>query len=1023
MSDISATDTVKNFFPDNPFPGLRPFRTSEAHLFFGRRKQSDEILQKLLSNRFCAVTGASGSGKSSLIYCGLIPTLQNIHKGTPGEWITVITRPGNAPLAALMEKFGFTEGFHSKELMKNPDYLSLILKNKFPGGTNRILIILDQFEEVFRFSDNNKREDIDSPLLFTKVITGLVKQSIIPVYLIVTMRSDFIGECSKFPELTAMINSSNYLVPRMSLPDFREVIEGPVKVVGMRISPNLVESMLEDLGDNPDQLPVLQHALMRTWNYWIMHSDPERPIARSDYEAIGKIGKALSEHANEAYGELNEREKELCEKVFRTITEKGTDNKGLRKPARFGRLMEITQAERSDLKTVLDTFRSHGRSFITPSVETSLTDNTVVDISHESFMRIWDRLRIWVDEEAVSVQMYKRLAESALQYQKGRSGLWRPPDLQLALNWQKKNNPTQAWAERYNPAFERTMAFLATSQSVFRKEEENKIWIQKRQLRRTRYFAIVLGSVAIFSMGLYIWTRVLRVKAETEFQRAETQRQLAELKSLEALQQSEMAELAAREAREQRSLAEDQSKIADEQRLEAEKMAIEANRQASRATLNFSEANRQRSLALVSEKEAQEQRRQAELAREEAFQRRMLAVARSLAVKSIQVIADPELKALLAFQAYLFNKRFEGPHNDEHIYTGLYQALKLSLGNTYNVYIGHQDAVRSVKFVPGTQDFISAGSDGKILKWEISDTLKRSLTISEGRGHIETIEISPDGKWLLCAENQAGMLLFDNEKLSQPPVVLSGLNNSIHSVAISPDSKSFFSTGSSNVIEYWNLSGGTNMRFADHQDRINSLSLSPDGVLLAGGTRDGKLIVWRTKGETVSSEVYSDPLNSIQCVAYAPDYRYLASGNIKGEILIFRADNFKLIKVISGHSARITELSFSPDGKILASSSYDGTILCWNMEDLTSPPVVLNDHDGFAFTVAFSSDGKHFVSGSAEGNRLILRPAYSNSLAEQICKQVKRNLTPEEWNTYVGSDIPHEETCPNSDRLLMDSKQ
>jgi len=1007
----SASKDNRNIIPDNPFPGLRPFKTTESHLFFGRRKQTDEALNNLLTHRFCAVTGASGSGKSSLIYCGIITALGNNSESVSGNWKIITTRPGNSPVTNLLHKVKEITGKDPGEDGTRVPDICRILRESFQENDAKVLIIIDQFEEVFRFSGNEQPSAADASFSFARLLTDLVLQDEFPIYLIITMRSDFIGECSRFLELTALINRSNYLVPRMTRDDFREVIEGPVKVVGASIEDSLVETMLHDLGDNPDQLPVLQHALMRTWSYWSLHNDLKKPIVVSDYEAIGRLEKALSEHANEAYDELNEREKEACEKIFRTLTERGTDNKGVRKPASVNKLAEICLLTPDEVIRILDVFRLPGRSFVTPSADMALSDDTVVDISHESFMRIWDRLKAWVDEEAAGVQMYKRLAESAMQYQAGRSGLWRPPDLQLAVNWRKKTKPTLAWAERYDPAFERTMVFLDTSEKEFLKEEENKLRLQKRQLRRTRIFALVLGTAAIISLGLFVWTRELQVQAEKEFQRAETQRMLAEQKTIEAQEQSELAEKAAEEAREQRALAEDQSKIAEEQRLQAERNAREATRQAALATRNLSEANRQRSIALNNEKEANVQREQAENARVEAFQRRMLSTAKSMSVKSLQATTDTDLRALLAYQAYIFNERFNGPANDVDIYTGLYQSMKSLLGDTYNVYKGHSEAVRTVVFIPGSSSFISAGSEGSILKWDMSDPEKNFSTITRGRNIIETIRVSPDGKKLFCAENRNGILVFNIENPQQQPATLVGTDANIRAIAMSPDNRTMFTTGLNNTIEYWNLDTGSSLLFANPGNRVNAIALSPDGILLASGTRDGKLTVWRTKSETISTDIYNDPANPVQSLAFSPDFKYLAAGNMNGDIKIFRADNFNLVRILSGHEARITDLGFSPDGQILASSSYDSNVLFWNMNDLTSPPVIFSDHSGFAFSVTFNSTGDYMVSGSSEGDKLISRPVYSKMLADQICNLVTRDMNNEEWNTYVGDDIPYEETC------------
>jgi hypothetical protein len=148
------------------------------------------------------------------------------------------------------------------------------------------------------------------------------------VSVVLTMRSDFIGECSVYQNLTALINRSNYLIPQLTSDDFRKAIEGPVGVGGAIIDIALVEQLLDEVGDNTDQLPVLQHSLMRTWDYWMMQNDPEKPISAGDYEAIGRMEKALSDHANEAYEELDENQRIICEICLKPSQKRGVTTGG-----------------------------------------------------------------------------------------------------------------------------------------------------------------------------------------------------------------------------------------------------------------------------------------------------------------------------------------------------------------------------------------------------------------------------------------------------------------------------------------------------------------------------------------------------------------------------------------------------------------------------------------------------------------------------------------------------------------------
>ena len=173
-----------------------------------------------------------------------------------------------------------------------------------------LLILVDQFEELFRFADLAKHDGTeDDAKAFVKLLLDAAQQTDVPVYVVITMRSDFLGDCDRFPGLPEAITDSPYLTPRLTRDELQAAITGPVGVRGGRIAPGLVQRLLNDVGDDPDQLPVLQHALMRAWDHW-QHDDPEaRPIELGDLEAIGGMAEALSRHAEEAYASLtSERE-------------------------------------------------------------------------------------------------------------------------------------------------------------------------------------------------------------------------------------------------------------------------------------------------------------------------------------------------------------------------------------------------------------------------------------------------------------------------------------------------------------------------------------------------------------------------------------------------------------------------------------------------------------------------------------------------------------------------------------------
>ena len=446
----------------NPFPGLRPFTQEEDYLFFGREEQTLELLQRLGSNRFVAVVGTSGSGKSSLVRCGLLSELLGGRMlGAGSSWEIAVTHPGGNPLALLTDSLLEADLYDREEEHAQENLLATLSRSHFGlveavkqadlgEGTN-FLLVVDQFEEIFRFQDAGQRQQ-EVANEFVSLLLEAVAQKEVPIYVVLTMRSDFIGECGQFEGLAEMVNRGEFLIPRLTREQYKRVIEGPIKVAGGQIAPRLLQRLLNDLGQQADQLPCLQHALMRTWESGAQKKgsdliDAQHSLGRSgqldltpfsaldldDYQRIGKMSQALSLHADEIYESLaSDRQRELCRGIFQALTVEESNSRGIRRPQRLGRLCQILEVPAEELVPIIDAYRHSGVTFLMPSPDVELTEQTIIDISHESLMRVWTRLRQWVEEETQAAGIYHRLSESAALHELGKAGLYRDPELGIA---------------------------------------------------------------------------------------------------------------------------------------------------------------------------------------------------------------------------------------------------------------------------------------------------------------------------------------------------------------------------------------------------------------------------------------------------------------------------------------------------------------------------------------------------------------------------------------------------------------
>ncbi|MBD0259479.1 MAG: hypothetical protein ICV83_27485, partial [Cytophagales bacterium] len=233
-----------------PYPGLRPFETHEVDIFFGREAQTDKLLVKLQRNRFLGVVGPSGCGKSSLVRAGLIAGLETGFMSDAGSgWRIAEMRPGGQPLTRLAEAMltptalgpeltaePNAAAFVQATLRRGPLGLVEIMREMPPADGANLLILVDQFEEIFRF---RREVDVNEADAFVALLLASTRHEV-PIYVVITMRSDFLGDAALFAGLPEALNDSQFLTPRLTREQCQAAIEKPARVFGGSIEPALV---------------------------------------------------------------------------------------------------------------------------------------------------------------------------------------------------------------------------------------------------------------------------------------------------------------------------------------------------------------------------------------------------------------------------------------------------------------------------------------------------------------------------------------------------------------------------------------------------------------------------------------------------------------------------------------------------------------------------------------------------------------------------------------------------------------
>jgi len=1052
-------------FEGNPFPGLRPFEFDENYLFFGREEQVAQLLSRLGNTRFLAVVGASGSGKSSLVRAGLLPELHGgTMTGTSIAWELAIMRPGGDPLTNLAESLVATNLFgesneenilHTRATLSRSG-LGLIeayRQSNIEKGSN-LLLLVDQFEEIFRFRQSGAKASQEAAH-FIQLLLETSRQSEMPLFIILTMRSDFLGDCAEFAGLAEAVNEGEYLIPRLNRKQRTRAIEGPVKVGGAEISPRLKQQLLNDIGDDPDQLPILQHALMRMWEHWQTHADADAPLDLEHYDAIGRMVEALSLHADEVYADLpDDTHRQLCMKLFKAITEKQADGRGIRRPLPFGDINEISGQQREQLMTVIDAYRPAGRTFIMPGEEVTIHDQTIIDISHESLMRVWNRLKGWVREEADSARIYFRLCETAQLHNRGEAGLYRDPDLKIALAWRDQHKPNAQWASRINDVFDLSMKFLDNSKEDFEAEQRAKEEARKRELEQAQALA-----------------EAEQKKAEVERKSAKRNKffaaflfalaSLAVVLALQANRSKKKAMASEKQAVESEKLAQDNLSFAHHSRSDLMMQDDLSGQALARMGYRYREHPE---YTVIPEKVANHlnhtpfirQSRVVFQNPEDIMLRTRIAVRFSSDKKRLFFLHNEADKSYLKVVGFPEGKEISRSEFFKNV-----EAMKMSENGKFGFVMGSAinepvsggividaDSGATVEYFAGTtsQDRITAisgtsdlkrvlvGQQNGVLKIYDLTNEKEEILSANLEHKIHAISVSPDQSnavaLVLKDESYAKLFHIDLKRLERPVECFKARQDQVFGwskLEYSP-SGTYFSLFGGNFtyghVSVHNSSDGSFMWMNDtsHFRFQVSADFSPDETILATPSIDATVRLWDVKtGKEISTPLEHD--GGLWQAVFSPDQTKLAVVSDVNDIWVWSLSKGTVLNFPKRQKSEVVGLVFSEKGDKLFSVTIDGEMLEWTLNVPTFQPTLLT-HDGEIWGYDLTENGKWAATGGNDDvvslwdmenkmrhgqlsftndvGMVEFRKNDSRLFAVQI-----EGLTPVRWNAYTVPDLDY----------------
>ncbi|HEV3294190.1 MAG TPA: helix-turn-helix domain-containing protein, partial [Streptosporangiaceae bacterium] len=414
-----------------PYRGLLPFSESDAEVFYGRERLAAELAAKLAARAagggMVVVTGASGSGKSSLLRAGLLPILARSQQ-VPGSerWPRIVMTPTKDPLtelAARLAAVGGPDALAVRDgLARHPDQAHLAIRSAVlaaaarreeelpaPGeGAARLVLIVDQFEQVFTLNPDlggDAARQAFITALCSAASTPVGPEQVPPALVVVAVRGDFWDRCAAVPELVGALQDGQFIVGPMTESELRVAITGPAQAAGLRIDPALTDTILGDLrvagGDrSAGVLPLLSQAMALTWE----HREGDR-LTSHGYAQAGGVSHAVQTGADRAYDTLPAGQQAMVPDVLRSMTVASRDGGYARRPVtREDLYAGLPGAGRTDIDAVLDVFAAE---------RLAVLDGDRAQLSHDVLLRAWPRLRGWLEEDQASWIVHGQLADAA----------------------------------------------------------------------------------------------------------------------------------------------------------------------------------------------------------------------------------------------------------------------------------------------------------------------------------------------------------------------------------------------------------------------------------------------------------------------------------------------------------------------------------------------------------------------------------------------------------------------------------
>ncbi|MEP0884634.1 trypsin-like peptidase domain-containing protein [Trichocoleus sp. ST-U3] len=976
-----------------PYRGLFAFREQDTKFFFGRETFTQQLVAAVQRQRLVAVIGPSGSGKSSVVFAGLIPQLR-----TEQGWLIEAFRPGDHPFQKLASSLvpwfetytsetdqlrainKLAKAFQQKELAVRDVVARILEKN----SGNRLLLIADQFEELYSLCSN----DLERQELLEQLLEAVHQTK--NFTLVLTLRADFLGYALSYRPLADALQSADVKLGPMNRVELRDAIEKPAALLGVQIESGLTERILNAVEEKPGHLPLLEFALSLLWT-----KQQNSQLTHRGYEQIGGVEMALADYAEKEYRQLREVEQQRTQHVFIQLVCPGEGTEDTRRVATRSEVGEdnwdlVTQL--ADARLVVTGSRTAEKNSTPnpPPGSDSIESEETVEIVHEALIQKWQRIREWMKADRTFRTWQERLRAAMRQWRvsnQDTGALLRGFPLNEAQDWLQKRRT-------YLPPDEREYIEISwkfhEQDEAERKEKEFEIRTMseanQKAKRRIKIGSVFLG-VSVFLAAMAFIGRDTAIKGLTEAQEG-TKLEQAGVSALRQLRSGEIEALLAAMQSGQR---------------------LKALIKDGRSPQDYPAASPVLALQKILDTIYEQNRFNSNQGE----------------VKSVSFSPNGRLIATAGKDGTvqlwsLSGQKQGGLEGHEGGVLGGVNSVSFSLNgqliatagedNTVRLWDlsgkqlaqmnGHQSEVNSVSFSPNEQQIASAGRDGTVRLWDLSG--REQTKIEAHRGGVNKVVFSPDGEKIATAGQDGVARLWDKsgKKLTE---IMGHQGQQVFGISFSPDGKYLATAADDNTARIWNLSGKEQGKLEGHRGWVISVSFSPDGKRLATASDDGTARVWDFSGQemarlqghrgVVVSASFSpegkyvitsgrdgtvrlwnlSPKQTVQfpgfqkdvnAISFSPDRQLIVGAGDEGIARIWNLSGQQQAQWQATPRGAIWAVAFSPDEPLIATAGYENVVRLWGLSG--EPKATLKGHKAWVKSISFSSDGQLIATSGAD---------------------------------------------------------